>query len=200
MLGREFPVPIDVVVEKPLNEIEEQCSIEYIEWMRQAMNRAYQFAFENFHLSFEKQKKYHDINTKRSSLILVLLISVAAQRLEWRTLGRPSMWTTRGPCRRNREVTSLLQQNGSLAVTYREQTRGPRMRDRKSDSTLATISWMTGISLKGASRVEVQTLCCGMPPMEAPPLPQEERELKMYLVFQCNDIDAACRSRELAKQ
>jgi hypothetical protein len=64
MLGREVPVPIDVVVGKPLNEIEEQCPIEYIEWMRQAMNRAYQCAFENLHLSFEKQKKYHDRNTK----------------------------------------------------------------------------------------------------------------------------------------
>jgi hypothetical protein len=48
--------------------------------------------------------------------------------------------------------------------------------------------------------VEVQTLCRGMPPMEVPPVPEEERELEMYLVFLCNSIDAACRSRELAKQ
>jgi hypothetical protein len=48
--------------------------------------------------------------------------------------------------------------------------------------------------------VEVQTLCCGMPPMEVPPVPDEERELEMYLVVLCNGIDAACRSRALAKQ
>ncbi|KAK3085733.1 hypothetical protein FSP39_007947 [Pinctada imbricata] len=47
---------------------------------------------------------------------------------------------------------------------------------------------------------EVQTLCCGLPPMQIPPVPEDERELEMYLVFLCNGIDAACRCRELAKQ
>ena len=47
---------------------------------------------------------------------------------------------------------------------------------------------------------EVQTLCGGLPPMEVPPVPEDERELEMYLVYVCNAIDAACRARELAKQ
>ena len=64
MLGREVSLPIDVIVGTPNAEQEERCHVQYIEWIRDALRRAHQCAFENINLSFQKQKKYYDRNAK----------------------------------------------------------------------------------------------------------------------------------------
>ena len=64
MLGREVSLPIDVIVGTPNAGHEEKCHVQYIEWIRDALRRAHQCAFENINLSFQKQKKYYYRNAK----------------------------------------------------------------------------------------------------------------------------------------
>jgi hypothetical protein len=39
---------------------------------------------------------------------------LSARRLEWRVLGRPTMWTARGPCRRNGGLPPFYDRTAAL--------------------------------------------------------------------------------------
>ena len=41
-----------------------QCPILYVEWLKSAMQRAFDVTYENLKSSFHKQKKYHDVKLK----------------------------------------------------------------------------------------------------------------------------------------
>lgn len=43
MLGREIKCPIDLMVGNPPNDIEHQCPVQYVEWVKYAMGNAFQF-------------------------------------------------------------------------------------------------------------------------------------------------------------
>lgn len=60
MLGREIKCPIDLMVGNPPNDIEHQCPVQYVEWVKYAMGNAFQFAYENLGVAAQRQKDYHD--------------------------------------------------------------------------------------------------------------------------------------------
>ena len=65
MLGREISLPIDVLAGRVIaSESTHECPIHYVEWIRDALGRAYQYAFDNLELSVQKQKKHHDEKLK----------------------------------------------------------------------------------------------------------------------------------------
>lgn len=64
MLGRETSLPIDVMVESPINIDKPACPVLYVEWVEKAMQSSFQYVHENIQCSFEKQKRYYDRNAK----------------------------------------------------------------------------------------------------------------------------------------
>ena len=62
MLGREVSLPIDLMVPK-LPGDEDQCSVLYAEWVKNATNEAFQLVRDNLKLSAQRQKKYYDRNS-----------------------------------------------------------------------------------------------------------------------------------------
>lgn len=60
MLGREIKCPIDLMVGNPPNDIEHQCPVQYVEWVKYAMGNAFQFAYDNLGVAAQRQKDYHD--------------------------------------------------------------------------------------------------------------------------------------------
>ena len=64
MLGREISFPIDILTGTQYTQNQTTCPSQYIEWMRDAMQRAVDIAHENLQTSFQKQKKYHDLKLK----------------------------------------------------------------------------------------------------------------------------------------
>ena len=66
MIGREISAPIDVLIgQPPVRNLGDGCLHAYIEWIQYAMQRSFEFAHENLHSSFMKQKRYHDVNLKQ---------------------------------------------------------------------------------------------------------------------------------------
>lgn len=64
MLGREISLPLDIMAGTHQYPSAPDCQILYIEWLKSAMQRAFDTTYENLHLSFNKQKKYHDVKLK----------------------------------------------------------------------------------------------------------------------------------------
>ncbi|CAG2247674.1 unnamed protein product [Mytilus edulis] len=64
MLGREISLPIDILTGSNQDEISSFCPNLYIEWMRDAMQRAFDKVHENLQSSFHRQKKYYDCKLK----------------------------------------------------------------------------------------------------------------------------------------
>lgn len=64
MLGREIALPLDVMTGSHHTHNTIECPILYIEWMRSAMQRAFDIAHDNLNSSFQKQKKYYDVKLK----------------------------------------------------------------------------------------------------------------------------------------
>lgn len=69
MLGRETLLPIDLVTGSLVhhNEAPVECPVKYVEWLKDAMQNAFDFAHENLQNSFQKQKRYHDTKLKARS-------------------------------------------------------------------------------------------------------------------------------------
>ena len=63
MLGREISLPIDILTGSP-DPNPTVCPIQYIEWMRDSMQRAFDVANEKLQSSFKRQKKYYDCKLK----------------------------------------------------------------------------------------------------------------------------------------
>lgn len=60
MLGREVNLPVDLMVGEPSDETESVCPVEYVEWVRQATEYAFQFVQQNLQASAERQKLLYD--------------------------------------------------------------------------------------------------------------------------------------------
>ncbi|KAK3090267.1 hypothetical protein FSP39_010526 [Pinctada imbricata] len=64
MFGREVQFPLDVSVGYPPCSPEPVCPTFYVEWLKQAMRNAHQFAFEHLKVAATRQKKYYDRGLK----------------------------------------------------------------------------------------------------------------------------------------
>ena len=60
MLNRETQLPIDLMVGNPNGEFGPQCPIEYVEWVRQSMEHAFEFVERNLKNSTARQKRHYD--------------------------------------------------------------------------------------------------------------------------------------------
>ena len=86
MLGREVSLPIDVIAGMPPNEKRTICPIQYIEWVKDALQKAYEFAHENIQSSFQIHKYYYDVKLKTRTFDINQLVwywypPVAKQKL-----------------------------------------------------------------------------------------------------------------------
>ena len=64
MLGREIWCPIDLMVGSPPDRKDYVCPIQYVEWVKCAMNTAFEFARENLKVATKVQKKNYDLRLK----------------------------------------------------------------------------------------------------------------------------------------
>ncbi|CAC5361868.1 unnamed protein product [Mytilus coruscus] len=64
MLGREISLPIDVIAGAPPDNTETDCPVKYVEWVEDALQRAYEFAHGNMESSFQTNKRYYDVKLK----------------------------------------------------------------------------------------------------------------------------------------
>ncbi|CAC5378546.1 unnamed protein product [Mytilus coruscus] len=64
MLGREISLPIDVMTGNSICTPELNCPNIYIEWVRESMQRSFDFAHGNLQSSFCRQKRYYDTKLK----------------------------------------------------------------------------------------------------------------------------------------
>lgn len=66
MLGRETSLPTDIITGSPThpNDAPIECPVKYVEWLKEAMQNAFDFAHENLQSSFQKQKRYYDTKLK----------------------------------------------------------------------------------------------------------------------------------------
>ncbi|CAG2213568.1 unnamed protein product [Mytilus edulis] len=64
MLGREISLPIDVMAGAPPKSTGTECPVQYVEWVKDALQRAYEFAHENMQSSFQTNKRYYDVKLK----------------------------------------------------------------------------------------------------------------------------------------
>ena len=61
MFGEELPLPIDVMVgAPPRHKNRYQCRVEYVEWLRQTLSRAHDFARQHLGVSANRQKSYYN--------------------------------------------------------------------------------------------------------------------------------------------
>ena len=103
MLCREISLPIDIMAGSTTLHPEQISPIQYVEWMRNSMQRAFDVAFENLAASFNRQKKYYDTKLKSREF------NVGENFLRWyppkanQKLGLG--WT--GPYRVNRKLSEI---------------------------------------------------------------------------------------------
>lgn len=65
MFGREVTLPIGMVVGPAPGETKRDCPSQYVEWLREGLERAFEFVRENVKSSASRQKKSYDRNCKR---------------------------------------------------------------------------------------------------------------------------------------
>lgn len=108
----------------------------------------------------------------------------------------PGFFEYRGCTDNQREEIFLLSQlDQSWTWMTRELSRRIwELSSQQNRNLTAAFWWLNGNPISGT----LQRIT--PPPLEIPPVPEEERELEMYLVFIYNGIDSTCRSRELVKQ
>ena len=119
MLGRETCLPIDIIAGKPPNSIDTECPVQYVEWVRDAIHRSFDFAYENLKSSFKRQKRYYDVKLKprqyeKEQLVWCWYPSHAKQKLG---LG----WT--GPYKIIRKISDITYQiescrNAKLKIVH----------------------------------------------------------------------------------
>jgi transposase InsO family protein len=64
-LGTESLLPIDIMTGTHHYQSEVTCPIKYVEWRRDAMQRAFDIAHDPLQASFYRQKKYHDVQIEK---------------------------------------------------------------------------------------------------------------------------------------
>lgn len=69
MLGREVAAPIDLMFNRGHPpEINPRCFVQYVEWLKQAMDKSFQFARKRMGLSIARQDKYHTKGVRHSPI------------------------------------------------------------------------------------------------------------------------------------
>ncbi len=64
MLGREIFLPIDIMAGIPPHTLEYECPVQYVQWVHDAMESAYELAREQLSASAQRQKSYYDQKLK----------------------------------------------------------------------------------------------------------------------------------------
>jgi len=72
MLGREISCPIDLMVGFPPDKQEEVCPIQYVEWLKCAMNTAFDFAKVQLKKAANIQKRNYDVGLKEEAMKSVI--------------------------------------------------------------------------------------------------------------------------------
>lgn len=119
MFGREVSLPIDVIAGDPNVPKQTVCPIEYVEWVKNALQNAYQIAHENIETSFQTHKRYYDVKLKarafnEGQLVWYWYPPTAKQKLG---LG----WT--GPFEINKKISDITYQikskeTGKLKIVH----------------------------------------------------------------------------------
>ena len=64
MLNREVNFPIDLMVGQPPGSPEIECPIQYVEWVKSAMNNAFEFAYGQLGVAASRQKRDYERGSK----------------------------------------------------------------------------------------------------------------------------------------
>lgn len=64
MMNREVSLPIDIMMDLPLNTSSDKCPVMYIEWLKNTMRNAFNFANIHLQSALQRQKLDHDVNAK----------------------------------------------------------------------------------------------------------------------------------------
>lgn len=62
MMGREVSLPVDIMMGLPPNTPDNKCPVMYIEWLKNTMRNAFDFAYKHLQSALQRQKLDHDIN------------------------------------------------------------------------------------------------------------------------------------------
>ena len=68
MFGRELSIPIDLLVGHPPHSPPSLCTIQYVEWLKSAMRRAFDFAKKHMNTSVLRQKKTYNKRCKENHI------------------------------------------------------------------------------------------------------------------------------------
>ena len=106
MFGREISLPIDVVAGSAVDRNDTICPIHYVEWVKDTLQRAYEFAHENTESRFQIHKHYYDTKLKARAFDIGPLVwhwypPIAKQKLGFG-------WT--GPYRVTRKISDITYQ------------------------------------------------------------------------------------------
>ncbi|CAC5422994.1 unnamed protein product [Mytilus coruscus] len=63
-LTTEFICRFDVIAGAPPDNTETECPVKFVEWVKDALQRAYEFAHGNMESSFQTNKRYYDVKLK----------------------------------------------------------------------------------------------------------------------------------------
>jgi len=109
MFGEELPLPIDLMVgAPPRHENYHRCRVEYVEWLRQTISRAHEFARDHLGVAANRQKSYYDHRSRPAEYAVGSFVWYWYPPKANRKLGKG--WT--GPYRvmaRPTEIHCLLQ-------------------------------------------------------------------------------------------
>ena len=90
-LQRELTCPIDLMVGPPPNTLVDVCPVQYIEWVKSAINLTHELVLKNLGIAATRQKTYYDCALKPrhySRRLGIALVSPNCQPKAWSRLGR----------------------------------------------------------------------------------------------------------------
>ena len=67
MFGKVNSFPIDLMVGLPPDQRNEMCEIQYVEWLRETTETAFQFARDNLSSSAKRQQCNYDTHLKKGN-------------------------------------------------------------------------------------------------------------------------------------
>ena len=65
MFGRELNIPLAFMAGLPSEKVERECECAYVEWLKNSLECAFEFARTNLECSFRRQKRLYDRGCKR---------------------------------------------------------------------------------------------------------------------------------------
>ena len=113
MLGREVSLPIDVMSGSHHDKNKHECPSQYVEWLRESMQRSFDIAHETLNTSFQKQKKYYDLKLKPRKF------EIGSQVLRWYppTANQKLGLGWRGPYKIKRQISDITYEIEDIATS-----------------------------------------------------------------------------------